>query len=262
MAEAFQSPCLTPEIDEEGVADRQDRVEGFSTAKLQEATILLVGAGGLGGEIGTSLARKGLGQLVFCDSDQVEMSNLNRQKFRPADLYQNKAIALARNVCRESCLGMRAIGHAVDFNHETAAVLGADVDLCICGVDNNYSRLVVSRYFGHRGVPVVFTAVNEAADFCWVFLQDQVSPCIGCIFPDMAAALIEREPCTIAPAIIDILKAAAALVSHAVDLVVMDRPRAWKYYEINLSGGAPNITDTPKASPGCPVCGYPEDSTT
>ena len=239
------------------MADRQDRLAGFCTAKLQEATILLIGAGGLGGEIGTSLARKGVGQLVLCDSDQVEVSNLNRQKFHPIDLYQNKAIALARNVCQESWLGMTAVGHPVDFTQEAAAVLGAGVDLCVCGVDNNHTRLVVSRYFGDRGIPVLFTAVNEAADFCWVFLQEQASPCIGCVFPDMVAALAEREPCTIAPAVIDILKAAAALVTHAIDWLVMDRPRTWTYYEINLAGGAPNITDTPKARPGCPVCGYP-----
>jgi len=236
---------------------RQDLVPGFSTAALQEATILVVGAGGLGGEIATSLARKGVGHIVLCDRDQVEMSNLNRQKFGPRDLNQNKAIALARNICQEGCLGTRVTGHAVDFDEESAPVLGLGVDLCVCGIDNDHGRLQVSRYFGDRGIPVLFTAVNEAADFCWVFLQEQPWPCIGCLFPDMVGALLEREPCTTAPAIIDILKAAAALVTHAVDWIVMDRPRPWTYYEINLAGGSPNITDTPPARPGCPVCGCP-----
>lgn len=253
---AFRSPSLVPSSPREaGVADRQDRIPGFDTAALKRATVLIIGCGGVGGEISTALSRKGLGRLVFSDHDVVELSNLARQHFFARDLYQPKAIALARNVARESCLGTECIGHAVGFLPETAATLAAGVDLAVVGVDNDATRCLASQFFGQRGIPAVFTAVNDEATWCWAFVQESVSPCIACLFPFMAKALTEPEPCRDAPGLINILKAAAALVSHAVDSLLTRRPRAWTYYDFNLVGDAPNCADRIRPRPGCPLCG-------
>jgi len=47
--------------------------------KLLEATVVIIGAGGLGGWIIEGLARMGVGHLVVVDGDVFEENNLNRQ---------------------------------------------------------------------------------------------------------------------------------------------------------------------------------------
>ena len=82
----------------ENVFDRQSRIPGFDQVKLTSATVVLIGAGGLGGEIGEGLARKGIGRIKILDADVVEPSNLNRQFFFKENIYKNKAVSLAENL--------------------------------------------------------------------------------------------------------------------------------------------------------------------
>ncbi len=51
--------------------------EGFK--KLQNAHVLIVGLGGVGGYAAEQLARAGIGKLTLIDADIVNESNLNRQ---------------------------------------------------------------------------------------------------------------------------------------------------------------------------------------
>jgi len=48
-------------------------------AKLAEKTVLIAGVGGVGSFVAEALARSGVGRLILVDSDEVEISNLNRQ---------------------------------------------------------------------------------------------------------------------------------------------------------------------------------------
>ena len=69
---------------------RQEKIPGFNQSELNYGTVNLIGAGGLGSEIGEGLVRKGLGFLNIFDEDTVELSNLNRQRFYEKDLGKNK----------------------------------------------------------------------------------------------------------------------------------------------------------------------------
>jgi molybdopterin/thiamine biosynthesis adenylyltransferase len=205
------------------------------------------------GPVGHSLARKGAGRLIICDGDRVETSNLARQHFYAADLHENKALRLARNLARESFVGMRVTGHATNFNPETADAVSNGAELAIVGVDDSETRIFASQYFGGR-VPVLFCAVDEAATYCWCFVQTGKSPCLGCLFPNQIN--LKRERCTEDPASIDILKIVASLVSRAVESVVMPgRELSWAYYDFDLRTAAGNVSDRPKPRLGCPVCG-------
>src|SRR2546423_10466869 len=88
-----------------GVEDRQVSLKGFNQQALANAKVIMIGAGGLGGEIGEALVRKGVGTLTVLDFDVVELSNLNRQLFGKNDLGRPKAHCLARNLSKLGFLG-------------------------------------------------------------------------------------------------------------------------------------------------------------
>src|SRR5687767_14272577 len=97
------------------IIDLQKKVPGYIHEALENAEIELIGGGGLGGEIGEALVRKGIGRLRILDDDVVEPSNLNRQKFYARDLSKNKAIRLARNLAHEGFLGTEITGVSLSF---------------------------------------------------------------------------------------------------------------------------------------------------
>lgn len=89
------------------VSARQERIAGWDQAKLAGASILVAGAGGIGGEIVEGLVQKGAGDVHVADFDTVSPTNLNRQKFIPSDLWRNKALRLARGMSFRGFLGTR-----------------------------------------------------------------------------------------------------------------------------------------------------------
>jgi len=239
---------------EAGVADRQDRVTGFSTTALQKAHVLAVGAGGLAGPVVVGLARKGIGRITICDNDQVELSNLSRQEFLPSDLYQFKALALARNAAAQGALGTECVGHAVDFNPTTAPVLAEGVSVAFVGVDHDRTRAVASQFFHQLVRPVVFAATNEAANYAWVFVQETAGPCLCCVFPALTETVGQPRPCAPSPATLDVLRAVSGIALYAIDSLLMPRRRDWNFRSIGLIGDVPDVIDRIRPRPTCAVC--------
>ena len=67
--------------------------------KLSRSTVLVVGCGGLGGNIIEHLARAGVGSIIAVDGDVFEESNLNRQILSTAEnIGTSKALAAAGRV--------------------------------------------------------------------------------------------------------------------------------------------------------------------
>lgn len=242
-------------LDLKEVLDRQDRIPGFSSGALAQSHVLLIGAGGLGGQVAGGLVRKGTGRLTICDPDVVEESNLNRQAFYRRDLHQPKAVRLAQNAALEGHSGSIVIGHYVAFRRESAARLCKGVSLAICGVDNNQTRAFASQYLRSRGIPCVFCSVNESADYAWIFAQEQSGACLGCVFPRIAAASDARRRCRAVPAVLDILQLSGAVVLYVCDSLLMQRQRRWNFRDFHFVGGAADLAVSVPVRSGCELCG-------
>jgi molybdopterin/thiamine biosynthesis adenylyltransferase len=237
---------------EASVTDRQEQLPGFLQEKLGSLRVLLIGAGGINGEVGLGLVRKGVGHLDIFDDDTVELSNLNRQRFFEEDLYKSKAECLARNLAREAVARCVTAGYPLRF--QDAAESGLSVEgrvVAVCGVDNNEARVAVARHF-LPAAPVVFIAVSDDAEHGYVFAQEPGRACYGCLFPE-AVADDTYHPCS--PAVADILKVVAGIALYAVDSLVMNRRRSWNYKEIFLAGDIPDRTTVVQRRRGCPICG-------
>ena len=241
------------------VFDRQIQIPGFDHEKLASASIVLIGAGGLGGEIGEGLVRKGVGLIRIFDSDVVEPSNLNRQFFFKENLYKNKAISLAQNLALFGFGRSNIYGYPYTFEEAMAMNIDLNCSVAIVGVDNNPCRVQASSHFLKKGIPVIFSAVSEDGNSGYVFIQEskQEKPCFGCLYPSVVEKIISgilRYPCPNTPAIKDILKTVAGPVLYAVDTLMMSRKREWNYRVIFLDGSIPSNTAVLERKKGCLIC--------
>lgn len=218
-----------------GATDRQERIAGFNQAVYSKSRVLCIGAGGLISQIAPTLVRKGIGALTILDDDVVEASNLNRQRFYSKDIGHNKAYGLSENLLWECVHSTRLTAYPLLLEEAIDREIDLSCDVAICGVDNNPVRVTASRHFRELGIPVIFTAVSADADHGYVFVQERVGPCFGCLFPDAVDS--QSFACPATPAIADILQSVGALTVYALDSCLMRRPRLWNYRRIVLSDG-------------------------
>ena len=246
----FRTKKLVPRNDEEApIFHRLGLVPGYSQEKMERLRVVVVGAGGLGTQLCSGLARKGVGALDIFDYDRVELSNLSRQDFFKEDLGKNKAVACARNTARQ------AVGNSVITGHPWTiqeAVRDHHVPVCdvvVVLVDNDGSREFCSQYFK---VPVIFGATSIDARRCYAMVQEVDKACIRCVVPRVDES---KMPCVL-PSCVDINKATVALALYAIDSLFMEkRTRYWNYREHDLTGELKERSDWFNKDPDCPLCG-------
>jgi adenylyltransferase/sulfurtransferase len=222
--------------------------------------VLCIGAGGLVSHIAPALVRKGIGALTILDDDEVEVSNLNRQRFYAKDVGKNKALALAANLHGECIHDTRLTGYALRLDQAIAAGVDLYCNVAVCGVDNNPTRVLASRHFRDRAIPAIFTAVSADADHGYVFVQQRTGACYGCLFPDVADD--SKYPCPGTPAIGDILQLIGAITAYAVDTALTGRGRDWNYRRISLHAAQLTTSRMQQPRAGCAVCGHYDTSLT
>ena len=119
---------------------------------LQTSHVLVVGCGGLGGNVIEQLARLGLGHLTVVDGDVFEESNLNRQLLcTTANIGEIKALAAAERVSLiDPDIEVRPVPEFI--TKENAAALMADADIVIDALDSISSRLVLEDAAAEAGL--------------------------------------------------------------------------------------------------------------
>lgn len=155
--------------------------------RLQQARVLLVGCGALGGVLAQSLARSGVGTLVLVDRDVVELSNLPRQVLfdeRHAREGLPKVEAAAETLAR---IGgpTQLETHATHLDAEVMEELGDGCDLVLDGTDNLGTRYLINDWCVETGTPWVYAGVVGSGGLVLPVLPGR-GPCLRCIFPDPA----------------------------------------------------------------------------
>ncbi len=159
---------------------RQLTVDGWDQEKLRRARVLVAGVGGLGGVSATYLAVAGVGHLRICDSDKVELSNLNRQiLYTEADIGKPKAMLAVK---RLSALNPDIQIDAVldTLTGTNAAELASGCDLIVDGLDNHAGRLMLNRASFDLKIPYVYGAINEWLGQLSLFNPPKTA-CLACL---------------------------------------------------------------------------------
>ncbi|MGK9148238.1 ThiF family adenylyltransferase [Plantibacter flavus] len=147
---------------------RQLALPGFGLAaqeRLAEATVLVVGAGGLGSTVIPALVAAGVGSgggaLHLVDDDTVELSNLHRQTVHStADIGRPKVDSAADRALAISP-DTTVVRHRLRLSAGEIMGLITGADLVIDGSDNFQTRYLVDDAATLADVPLVWGSVLQ-----------------------------------------------------------------------------------------------------
>jgi len=151
--------------------------------RLKAASVLVIGAGGLGCPALLYLAAAGVGRIAIVDPDAVDVSNLQRQVLYTAtDVGANKAETAALRLRAINPL-IRVDAHAVRFGRSNALELVRSCDLVVDGTDNFPTRYLVNDACAIAGRPFVYGAIQGFEGHVSVFNLGG-GPTYRCLFPE------------------------------------------------------------------------------
>jgi molybdopterin/thiamine biosynthesis adenylyltransferase/rhodanese-related sulfurtransferase len=142
--------------------NRQIILEGFgefNQKKLENASVLVIGVGGLGCPALLYLAASGIGRIGLVDGDTVSLSNLHRQViFSTADIGKPKAEIAARKLAELNPeISIEAYPFFIVQNNILAII--ESYDFIVDGTDNFQSRYLINDACAMLNKPLVFAAV-------------------------------------------------------------------------------------------------------
>lgn len=189
--------------------DRYSRITLFAPIgqkglkHLHEASVLIVGAGALGGPMAEMLTRAGVGTIRIVDRDYVDWSNLQRQLLfteEDARKVTPKAIAAANRLAAIN-RDVRIEPVVSDVTAENIFKLLEGVDLVLDATDNFETRFLLNDAACQTSIPWIYGACVGAYGASMTIVPKE-TPCLVCLFGEDIPE--QRETCdttgVIAPA--------------------------------------------------------------
>lgn len=233
---------LLPEVGEEG------------QAKLLDAKVLLVGAGGLGSPTAFYLAAAGVGTIGIVDHDVVDLSNLQRQILHTADRIGMPKVESARMTLQALNPDVKVVGHQERLSSENALRLFADYDVIVDGCDNFPTRYLVNDACVMLGKPNVHGSIFQFEGQASVFYPKK-GPCYRCLFPEppppgAAPSCAEAGVLGVLPGLIGCIQAL-----ETIKLILgVGRPLIGRMVYFDTLSMEVRIHKL-RRDPKCPVCG-------
>jgi len=222
--------------------------------KLKQASVLIIGAGGLGAPLGLYLAAAGVGTLGIVDFDVVEESNLQRQVIHSTGgVGSSKAKSAARRIAELNPL-VRTVIHEERLTSANAFEIMRGYDVIVDGTDNFPTRYLTNDACVLLGKPLVYGSVYRFEGQATLF-DAKVGPCYRCLFPEppppgSVPSCEEGGVFGVLPGLIGMIQATEAIKritgigeSLAGRLLVFDALEM-RFRELRL-----------RKDPQCPVCG-------
>jgi molybdopterin/thiamine biosynthesis adenylyltransferase/rhodanese-related sulfurtransferase len=168
--ERYSRHLLLPEV---GIEGQQ---------KLLDAKVLLLGAGGLGSPAALYLAAAGVGTLGIVDSDEVDLSNLQRQVIHSSERIGVRKVDSAEQTIAALNPDVNVVKHDVRLGADNIMEILPDYDIVVDGLDNFPTRYLLNDASVRLKVPVVSAAILGFEGQLSVF-KPYEGPCYRCLFP-------------------------------------------------------------------------------
>jgi adenylyltransferase/sulfurtransferase len=183
--------------------------------RLRDASVALVGAGGLGSPLALYLAAAGVGRIGLVEFDMVDLSNLQRQILYGSDQIGHKKIEAARHRLEALNPAIRIETHPVRLDPQNALDVLRGYDVVADGADNFATRYLVNDACLCLGKPDVQGSVLRFEGHLSVFCAPN-GPCYRCLFPEppppeLTPSCAEAGVLGVLPAVIGSLQATEVL---------------------------------------------------
>jgi len=253
-------PVVVPRVLNAGQKERYSRhlripeVGETGQARLLEAKVLLVGAGGLGCPAGLYLAAAGVGTLGIADFDVVDLSNLQRQVLHTTASVGRRKTESAAAALLALNPDVRVVRHDERLEAGNIMDVIGPYDVIVDGSDNFSTKYLVNDAAVLAGKPSVYGSIFRFDGQATVFVPRQ-GPCYRCLFPEptppeLAPSCDEAGVLGVLPGVVGLIQATEAVKlilgrgrSLAGRLLTFDAlEMAFREYRV-------------ARDPGCAVCG-------
>lgn len=222
--------------------------------KLKEASVLLIGTGGLGAPLGMYLAAAGIGRIGLVDFDIVDFTNLQRQIIHGTKDVGRKKLDSAADTMQDINPYVEIEKYEVALTSENALEILKNYDIIIDGTDNFPTRYLVNDACVLLNKPNVYGSIFRFEGQATVFAVEG-GPCYRCLYPEppppgLVPSCAEGGVLGILPGMIGIVQATEAVKlilgtgEPLVGRLVLYDALAMRFRELKL-----------RRNPECPVCG-------
>ncbi len=222
--------------------------------KLKAASILLIGAGGLGSPLAMYLAAAGIGRIGLVDYDVVDYTNLQRQIIHGTSDVGRPKLESARERILDINPHVRVDSYQEPLTSANALRILAPYDVIIDGTDNFPTRYLTNDACVLLGKPNVYGSIFRFEGQASVFYAEE-GPCYRCLFPEppppgLVPSCAEGGVLGVLPGTIGAIQATEAIkliIGQGESLV----GRLLLYDALGMSFDEVRL----RKNPSCPVCG-------
>jgi molybdopterin/thiamine biosynthesis adenylyltransferase/rhodanese-related sulfurtransferase len=222
--------------------------------KLKAASVLCIGAGGLGSPVALYLAAAGVGRIGIVDFDVVDYSNLQRQIIHGTPDVGRKKLDSAADRLRSINPEVKVVQYEVALSSDNALEILEGYDVVVDGTDNFPTRYLINDACVLLGKPNVYGSIFRFEGQASVFATTD-GPCYRCLYPEppppgLVPSCAEGGVLGVLPGVIGTIQA-----TEAVKLIIgVGEPlvnRFMIYDALRMHFRELKL----RKDPECPVCG-------
>ena len=222
--------------------------------KLKAASVLCVGAGGLGSPVAIYLAAAGIGRIGIVDYDVVDYSNLQRQIIHATPDVGRSKLESAKDRIEALNPHVHVETHETSLSSANALKLFDSYDVILDGTDNFPTRYLVNDACVLTGKPNAYGSIFRFEGQASVFATKE-GPCYRCLYPEppppgLVPSCAEGGVLGVLPGVIGLIQATEAIKlilgigEPLIGRFIIYDALKMRFRELKL-----------KKDPECPVCG-------
>lgn len=124
--------------------------------KLRQATVMVLGVGGVGSHCIEALARSGVGTLILVDNDRVSETNINRQSIA----YQSTIGEYKTKLMKDRIWDINPVADVVTYEEfilpeNLSEIFEKKVDYIIDAIDTVTAKLALASYAKEHEIPII-----------------------------------------------------------------------------------------------------------
>lgn len=222
-------------------------------AKLLDAKVLCVGAGGLGSPVAFYLAAAGVGTIGIIDHDVVDMSNLQRQILHTNDRVGMPKVESAQKTLNALNPDVKVIAFNERLSSKNVMRVIHDFDVIVNGCDNFPTRYLINDACVMAKKPLVDGSIFQFEGQATVFYPGR-GPCYRCLFPEppppgVAPSCAEAGVLGVLPGLVGCVQALEAMKL----ILGAGRPLIGRMMHFDTLAGEVRVLKL-RRDPNCLVC--------